>query len=173
MPDIFGYARAVNELLLDPFRHDAWATRELLAVCRPLTDEQLEATTTGTYGGIRATFHHLIESEAYYLGLLGGTSPGWYREDPEPPPPIEELERRAADMAERWEAFLASGPVDPAKPVVHTDFESDAGVLIAQVLNHGNEHRAQIFTVLATLGVEHPELDGWAYGEATGRYRST
>lgn len=163
----------MSEALLDPFRHDAWATRELLTVCRPLTDEQLEATTTGTYGGIRATLHHLIESEAYYLGLLGGSSPGWYREDPEPPPAMEELQHRAADMAERWEAFLASGPIDPAKPVAHSDFETDAGVLIAQVLNHGNEHRAQIFTVLATLDVEHPELDGWAYGEAQGRYRST
>ena len=163
----------MNEALLDPFRHNTWATRELLAVCRSLTDEQLGATTTGTYGGIRATLHHLIESEAYYLGLLGGSAPDWYREDPEPPPPMDELERRAADVAERWEAFLASGPVDPAKPVAHADFETDAGVLIAQVLNHGNEHRAQIFTVLATLGVEHPELDGWAYGEAHGRYRET
>lgn len=163
----------VNEALLDPFGHNAWATRELLQVCRSLSDEQLEAATPGTYGGIRATFHHLIESEAYYLGLLSGSHPDWYTEDEEPPPSMEELERRAAEMAQRWEAFLAGAPIDPANPIVYEDWSSDAGVLIAQVLNHGNEHRAQIFTVLATLGVEHPELDGWSYGEATGRYRST
>ena len=168
------YARAVNEALLDPFRHNAWATRELLALCRPLSDEQLEATTPGTYGDIRATFHHVIESEAYYLGLLSGSRPDWYREDDEElPPPMEELERRAADVEERWERFLAGSPVDPERPIVYEDWASDAGVIIAQVLNHGSEHRAQVYTVLTTLGVEPPELDGWSYGEAHGRYRET
>lgn len=163
----------MNEALLDPFRHNAWATRELLEVCRPLSDEQLEATVPGTYGSIRATFHHLVESEAYYLGLLSGSRPAWYTEDEEPPPPMEELEDRAVEMAQRWEAFLAAGPVDPSSPIAYEDFECDAGVLIAQVLNHGNEHRAHIGTILGSLRVDHPELDGWAYGEAHGRYRST
>lgn len=164
----------MNEALLDPFRHNAWATRELLGVCRSLTDAQLETSVPGTYGSVLATFHHLIGSEAYYLGILSGATPAWYREeDDEPPPSMEWLESRAADMAERWERFLAADPVDPARPVVYEDWSSDAGVLIAQVLNHGNEHRAHIGTILGSLGVDHPELDGWAYGEAHGRYRST
>jgi uncharacterized damage-inducible protein DinB len=46
-------------------------------------------------------------------------------------------------------------------------------MLVAQALNHGNEHRAQIYTILTTIGVEPPDLDAWSYGLATGRFRET
>jgi uncharacterized damage-inducible protein DinB len=36
-------------------------------------------------------------------------------------------------------------------------------VILAQVLNHATEHRAQIMVILTQLGIEPPELDGWTY----------
>ena len=36
-----------------------------------------------------------------------------------------------------------------------------------QAINHATEHREQIKSVLASLGVTPPELDGWTYGEVT------
>lgn len=164
----------MNEAVLDPFRHNAWATRELLKVCRPLTDEQLEATAAGTYGSIRATLYHLVESDGWYLGLLSGSMPEWMPDDDEPPPAMDELERWAVDVAAGWERFLAAGPVEPGRVISPREGEEvEAGVLIAQALNHGNEHRAQIYTLLTTIGVPFPELDGWAFGEAHGRVRET
>jgi uncharacterized damage-inducible protein DinB len=81
------------------------------------------------------------------------------------------------DMASFWEE-LASSEFDPDRTIAGAErldpskkFEVKAGVLVAQVLNHGNEHRAQIYTVLTTLGIEPPELDGWHHGIATGRFR--
>jgi uncharacterized damage-inducible protein DinB len=38
---------------------------------------------------------------------------------------------------------------------------------VVQVINHAAEHREQICSVLSALGVTPPDLDGWAYGEAT------
>jgi uncharacterized damage-inducible protein DinB len=60
--------------------------------------------------------------------------------------------------------------IDVPKPTQGDPFEVKAGMLVAQTLNHGNEHRAQIFTILTTIGVEPPELDGWSWGYATGRF---
>jgi hypothetical protein len=36
-------------------------------------------------------------------------------------------------------------------------------LLIGQALHHGNDHRTQICTVLATNGYETPDLDVWEY----------
>jgi hypothetical protein len=58
---------SVNGALLEAFRHNSWATRQLLAVCRDLSEEQLAASATGAYGSIRSTFNHLVLSDGRYL----------------------------------------------------------------------------------------------------------
>jgi len=43
------------------------------------------------------------------------------------------------------------------------------GIRLAQALHHGTDHRSQVCTALTTLGIEPPNIDVWAYGEAVGR----
>lgn len=59
----------MNELLLDAFRHNSWATKELLAICRNLTPEQLHSEANGSFGDILDTLNHIIVSDARYLGI--------------------------------------------------------------------------------------------------------
>src|SRR5437870_5231967 len=157
--------------LLDPFRHNSWATRELLAFCRDLKPDQLGATSEGTYGTILATLQHLIGAEGRYRFRLSGIEVERSGE-PEDTDDLDELSRMNDDNATYWDQ-LASSEFDPDRNihVVKPDetYDVTAGVLVAQVLNHGNEHRAQIYTILTTLGLEPPDLDGWSYGESTGR----
>jgi uncharacterized damage-inducible protein DinB len=40
-------------------------------------------------------------------------------------------------------------------------------VVMLQVINHATEHREQIKSMLSAQGVTPPDIDGWAYGEAT------
>jgi uncharacterized damage-inducible protein DinB len=35
--------------------------------------------------------------------------------------------------------------------------------LFIQVINHGIEHRTNITTILSSLGLSAPEVDGWAF----------
>ncbi|HKA49061.1 MAG TPA: hypothetical protein VKK19_05660 [Candidatus Dormibacteraeota bacterium] len=44
-----------NEALLGAFRHNAWATRQLVEFCGDLLGERLTAPASGTFGGILAT----------------------------------------------------------------------------------------------------------------------
>ena len=162
----------MNDALLDPFRHNAWANREQLGFCGALEGEQLGETTVGAYGSIHGTLDHILDAEEWYLSLLEGVPPTWSEPD-DPPPPITELLTRADEVAARFERLL-SAPYDPDRLV---EFDEDdggrygirAGVLITQVLNHGTEHRDQVNAILTSLGVKAPELDGWAYGAAAGR----
>ncbi|MFN2543456.1 MAG: DinB family protein [Actinomycetota bacterium] len=163
----------MSDGLLDPFRHNSWATKELLRFCRDLSPDQLRATATGTYGTILDTLRHMIGAESRYRYRLSGIEPWPTR--PEDTDDFDELERMSEELAGFWEE-LASSPFDPDRTIhvvnknAGEEFDVKAGMLVAQVLNHGNEHRAQIFTILTTIGVEPPDLDAWSYGEATGRF---
>jgi uncharacterized damage-inducible protein DinB len=46
-----------------------------------------------------------------------------------------------------------------------------AGVVLAQVIHHGSDHRSQICTILTTLGVTIPAMGLWDYAEVTNRAR--
>jgi uncharacterized damage-inducible protein DinB len=164
----------MNELLLDAFRHNAWATRELLTFCRPLGPEQLDATTVGTYGGVRQTIQHILEGEAYYWWRLWGDAPAWWNKGELPAASLPELEAWNEEMSQLWESMLTR-PLDPEAWVSDTEEDGSecratAGVIVAQTLNHGNEHRSQVNTILTTLGLEPPDVQAWAYGVAVGRH---
>jgi len=165
----------MSDGLRDPLRHNAWATKGLIEFCKHLTAEQLRATSEGTYGSIIATLQHIVSGEALYRLRLTGTAPDWPSR-PEDTEDLDDLERMAGDMARFWDELVA-GAFDSERiatwvsSVSGAQTDVSAGVLIAQTLNHGNEHRAQIFTTLTTIGVEPPDLDGWSYGMATGRFR--
>jgi uncharacterized damage-inducible protein DinB len=162
----------MNDGLIDCFRHNAWATREVLRACRGLTDEQLNATVSGTYGSIIDTLRHTIRAEAGYCRRLTGEEPDWLARPPDAPG-IDELERRHDETAARWDRFLAT-PFDAERPFVipwHDDHDRivPAGVVLTQALHHGNEHRTQVCTTLTAIGVESPQLGVWEFAEATDR----
>jgi uncharacterized damage-inducible protein DinB len=46
-------------------------------------------------------------------------------------------------------------------------FYTEPWVVMLQVINHATEHREQIKSMLSTLGVTPPNIDGWDYGEVT------
>lgn len=158
----------MNGVLLEAFRHNSWASKELLEFCRDLSPDQLKSTTIGSYGSILATFHHLITSEAGYARSL---SAGQI-------PPIDDdagvgdLLSSADELQSIWERLL-SEDVD-AEAILILDqgtYETHAGVVWAQVIHHGTLHREQICAILTTLGLEPPDLQPWAYADATGRSR--
>ncbi len=158
--------------LYDAFAHHIWATEHLIDACAELTPEQLRASAPGTYGPILGTFGHLIGSDAWYLSFFR-----------EPPATLAEDESvTLADMraamttnGAAWMELIA-GDLDPDTDVPeHGDgwiFHAPVGLRLAQVLQHGNDHRSHICSVLTTLGIEPPEIDLWGYGKAFGRTRA-
>ena len=161
-----------NPALREAFRHHLWATRHLLAVCQNLPQGKLEVSGTGTYGGIVATFNHLIRSDARYAARLIGARPVWAdpQSDQEYPVGMGELAPRVDEADRLWQQVLAE-PLDADRVLVVDKGENSvrAGVIVAQALHHGSVHREQICSILTGLGIEPPDLQAWAYGWATGR----
>ena len=115
-----------------------------------------------------------MEGEAYYAWRLSGDAPAWWNKGELPTASLAELQVWNDEMSRLWESFL-SRPVDPEAWTIDTEEDGSecratAGVIVAQVLYHGNEHRSQVNTILTTLGFEPPDVEAWAYGVAVGRH---
>ncbi|HEY3342795.1 MAG TPA: DinB family protein [Anaerolineae bacterium] len=155
---------ASEALIVEFAGYNYWANLELLKACEGLSEAQLQTSAPGTFGTIRDTLAHLIRSEAYFLFLLTG------REVPSPygqkdSPSVADIRRYVETV----------GPI-LADVMIHTNLddtvrEKDNGqvytykavVVLIQVINHGVEHRTNVTTILAQLGVETPGIDGWGY----------
>jgi uncharacterized damage-inducible protein DinB len=161
----------MKEMLLEAFRHHAWANKQLLAACRSLAHEQLTlpGTAAGTDRSILAIFNHITQSDRGYVSRRGDR-PDWVEN--EDTSDLDELERRAEENAEVWETFL-SQPLDATKLIVLDQgaYEAEQSVLVVQALHHGNAHREQICAILTGLGIEPPDIQAWAHAEATGHAR--
>jgi uncharacterized damage-inducible protein DinB len=107
----------MKEILLEAFRHHAWANKQLLAACRGLPHEQLRlpGTAAGTDRGILAILNHIIRSDRGYVSRRG-ERPAWV-ENEEDTADLEQLERRAEENAEAWEQFL-SQPLEATKLII-------------------------------------------------------
>jgi uncharacterized damage-inducible protein DinB len=160
-----------SSMLKDAFAHHVWATEHLIDACLSLTREQLVTSVPGTYGPIIETFGHLVRADAWYLFVVAGL----------PEPPVDEdtglagMRSVNARNGAAWDEFLGRD-LDPETDVADredaAEFHVPLGVRLAQAIHHGTDHRSQISTALTVLGLTPPEIDVWAYAEATGRSRA-
>lgn len=161
----------VDELLAQSFRHNAWATKELLSFCRKLTRDQLRTTPPGTYGTILEVLNHVVTSEAGYLPRPKITRPAWAGSD-DVTDDFDELSARVDENLRLWEIYLADPlPADYKLSLDQGAYEAESFVPIAQALHHGNAHREQVCAIITALGMQPPDLQVWSYAEATGHSR--
>ena len=134
---------------LRQMRHDVWATDRLIDRCRALREGQLDLVVPGTYGTIRRMLTHIVRADEGYLERLGILAE----------PRIEE-----ADTI----TLFTQKDFDPDRRMHTRDVELEPWILITQFSHHGSDHRSQVCTTLSVNGLEVPELDVWAYGDAEG-----
>jgi uncharacterized damage-inducible protein DinB len=80
-------------------------------------------------------------------------------------PGFAELKQAAINTGEGLIAVVRDG----AHPSLETPFEKDGysvkpWVVMVQAINHATEHREQIKSMLSSMGITPPRIDGWAYG---------
>jgi uncharacterized damage-inducible protein DinB len=91
----------MNETLRALYRHKTWATLRLIEHCQGLDDDQLDATIPGTFGSIRDTLRHLVDSEEGYCFQLTGERVS--EPLPDGPVPLGELAEHFRHLGPRWE----------------------------------------------------------------------
>lgn len=145
--------------------HNNWANSQIIQACAALSDEQLDAAPQSTtIGTIRQTLLHFVTSQHGYLSLL--TLPVDQRRAISPA--FAELQQAAQASGDGLLALARTANTYPDTRLQTTDgYFVEPWVVIVQVINHATEHREQISSMLSTLGVTPPDLDAWAFGEAT------
>jgi len=152
--------------LPDFFTYNLWANLRLLDACAHLSDAQLDATTTGTFGSVRETLMHLFASEEGYVRALTGKIPTPRLADLTHFPDFDELRRRAKRSGEELITVAEQGELSQ---ILHLDggsYEAPVIVVLIQAVNHAIDHRSQIATLLSQQDIEPADLDGWSYNDA-------
>jgi uncharacterized damage-inducible protein DinB len=155
------------DVVVELFRHNTMMNRRLLEACRRLSPEQLGATAPGTYGTVSATLIHIANAqEGYAARLLDVERPERLPQVPFPgfEAVAEHLERGDAQL----EQAAAQASQEERKVQVTGDdppgtWWMPVPLFLVQAINHGTEHRSQVATILTQLGIEPPDMAGWAY----------
>jgi uncharacterized damage-inducible protein DinB len=172
----------MNGALLELYRHKTWATLRLIELCQGLADDDLDATIPGTYGTVRDTLKHIVDSEEGYLSILTRERFNSREEAeafvppvpplPDGPVPPAELAERIRRMGPRWEALVPDEDL-PGREVTSRDgWQFPGWVAMAQAIHHADDHRTQVMSILGARGLAIPEpqgLDMWGYAESTGQ----
>ena len=146
-------------------RHNTWANRTLLEFSAALDPALLEAKAIGTYGTLAGTLQHIVGAEQWYVQLLTGDLLGRPRIRRTERHSLDELLITATAIGER--VLVVAATDDVARRIdMNEGRMSTVGVILAQLVHHGNEHRTQATTILGANGIEPPPLSGWGYGRA-------
>jgi uncharacterized damage-inducible protein DinB len=157
--------------MLALFQRNAWANERLLDFCAQRPPEVVTAPADGdVYGGIDALFTHIVAAECGFLPMITGER-RTNRITDQQPVPLGDLVEPMHWVAERWPGALDFDR--DAEEVFQIQRRSGPAAMadwlaLMQNLQHGDDHRNQVATVLSRHGIEAPELDMWAFGEAVG-----
>ena len=160
----------MNEVLIEAFQQKVWAMKVLIAACEDRSIDELTRPAAG-FGSILATLNHLVLADAGYVASLGVGRAVWAVADGETTN-LRELAARAEETGARWERFLRQ-PIDGERLAFLDDgaYETHTAVVVMQALHHMSIHGEQVCASLTALGVDAPDLQPWAYADATGRSR--
>jgi uncharacterized damage-inducible protein DinB len=150
-------------------RHNAWANKTLLEFCAGLEPATLELSAAGTYGTLYGTLQHIVGGEQFYIELLTEEMLGT---------PVRKTERRTLDDLIAIAALTGARAIDVAasddvaRVIAPGEDQTTVGIVLAQLVHHGNEHRAHATTILGSHGRATPKIGVWTYGIANGISRN-
>jgi len=147
-------------------RNNAWSNHRLLAACRELSQQELEAERVSFFPSLQQTLNHILIVDWYYLdGLERGGRGRTVYADEMPFPRLAELAiaQAAADTrlvrycdalgddALEGEVVLDRGEDGETREAVHA--------VLAHLFVHQIHHRGQAHAMLSGTRVAPPQLD--------------
>jgi uncharacterized damage-inducible protein DinB len=151
--------------ILHVYHHNNWANATLVEFLESQPAELLTATEPGAYGTIGETLTHLAAAQERYVGRLGSAASPTSLHETGGWPGFGRLRESLGWSGPLLLTAAASTPDDAS---LSTEYHGESVTLklatvLAQAINHATEHRVNITTILAARGIEHPELDAWAF----------
>jgi len=153
--------------------YDNWATEKVAQFCAALPAAQRSLTTPGTMGTVEATLIHMVAAKERYASALRGTPVPDDAVSEKTTTDLAQVVARAKQLSE-WFTGFAAGQLDLDRIIERRGADGNTqrmpmGILIAQFLHHGNEHRAQLGSILGANGIEPPHYSAFNWGSELGK----
>jgi uncharacterized damage-inducible protein DinB len=156
--------------ILALYDYNYWATRQILAASAQVSPEQLMVSTGHSFGSLRGTLVHTLDSECAWRMLLQHNTLAYFREMKEEDfPTFEALEQRWKEEERAMRDYLASlTDEDLSGTIRYTTDEGDNRERILwhcllHLVNHGTHHRSEAAAILTDYGHSPGGLDFTAF----------
>lgn len=139
------------------YDYNYWANDRILGAADHLTDGQFIAKTSDSHGSLRGTLVHTLSAESVWLSRWNDVSPTSLASEQEFPN-LAALRARWRDEESKMRAFLERltdsdfSRVIEYKDTRGTPFARPLWQMMAHLVNHGTQHRAEAATILTNLG---------------------
>ncbi len=151
--------------LVTLYKYNDWANRRILTAAAKLTPEQFLAETSLSWGSVRDVLVHILGAEwIWRMRLQHGAAPTELLRPPDFPTYDSLVERWRAEQEElgAYVAGLLDDEVN--RPVLYRNtkgraFEAVLWQILAHVVNHGTQHRAEMAHVLTSYGCSPGDID--------------
>jgi len=150
--------------ILTLYKYNQWANAKILNAAANLTPEQFLAHATFPHGGLRGTLVHTLFAQWIWRNRWEGTSPT-YRLKPEEFPTFDSLRARWMHEEEMLMEFVEALTDERLESMLQ--YSNTKGVphqqilwkMMAHVVNHGTQHRAEAAALLTDFGCSPGDVD--------------
>ena len=150
--------------ILTLYKYNQWANGKILSAAANVTTEQFVADAAFPHGGLRSTLVHTLFAQWIWHNRWEGNSP-LFRLKPEEFPSFESLRERWMAEEESLMAFVDTltdeklNTVIPYKNTKGIPFKQVLWKMMAHVVNHGTQHRAEAAAMLTEYGCSPGDVD--------------
>lgn len=150
--------------ILTLYKYNQWANAKILNAAAHMSHEQFLAVATYPHGGLRGTLTHTLFAQWIWRNRWEGTSPT-VRLKPEDFPTFDSLRARWLEEEKLLMEFVDGLTDEKLNEVIQ--YKNTKGVpleqtlwkMMAHVVNHGTQHRAEAAAMLTDYGCSPGDVD--------------
>ena len=153
-----------TDYILNLYEYNEWANNLVLNAASGLSEEQLRLERGASFGSMVENLRHIVQAQHGWLSFWTDTE---WRRLPELAPggSMETLQTWFRESHAKLAQFVVSLGAEDVKRVLTDTDESGQPLemvqwqMMAHVVNHGTQHRAETGALLAALGSSPGDLD--------------
>lgn len=153
--------------ILTLYDYNDWANRRILDTAAKVTPEQYAAPNSSSWGSLRGTLIHTLDTEYGWRLRLQGYGPQPDLTDADLPT-LKTLEARWDEEQAAWQAYLSNLSDAALQGTIR--YEIPGGVrerviwhCLFHLVNHGMQHRSEAAAMLTDYGHSPGDLDFTLY----------
>jgi uncharacterized damage-inducible protein DinB len=150
--------------MLQMLDYNYWATHRLVAAAKRASEEQLRTPSAVSGQSVHSTLVHIMDGERLWRLRCEGESPNSLLESADYAT-FEDVLNALAEQERAFRGYVAGLSDSDLSDVVHyrntkgVAYEQVRWQILAHVINHGTQHRAEIAFLLTEMGYSPGDLD--------------